>query len=57
MRREALARVAEGLRADLSGDLVALDLRQAQHFIGEVTGEISVDDLLESIFSNFCIGK
>ena len=54
---EALGRVAEGLRAELSGDLVALDLRQALHFVGEVTGEVSVDDLLESIFSNFCIGK
>ncbi len=55
--REALARVAEGLRVGLSGDLVALDLRQVQHAIGEVTGEISVDDLLDSIFSSFCIGK
>ncbi len=53
----ALARVAHGVETGLSGDLVALDLRQALHFIGEVTGEISVEDLLESIFSNFCIGK
>ena len=53
----ALDRVAEGLSASLSGDLVALDLRQALHYIGEVTGEVSVDDLLDSIFSNFCIGK
>ena len=54
---EALDRVRAGLAAEIGGDLVALDLRQALHHIGEVTGEVSVDDLLASIFSNFCIGK
>jgi len=41
---EALDRVFQGLRTSLSGDLIALDLRQAMHYIGEVTGEISTDD-------------
>ena len=54
---EALARVETGLTAGLTGDLLALDLRQALHHVGEVTGEVSVDDLLDSIFSSFCIGK
>ncbi len=54
---EALERVYTGLSSNLSGDLIALDLRQAMHYIGEVTGEISTDDLLGAIFSGFCIGK
>lgn len=40
-----------------SGELVAEDLRQAQHVLGEITGNISADDLLGKIFSSFCIGK
>ena len=55
--KDALTRVEQGLAGGLTGDLIALDLRQALHHIGSVTGEISVDDLLESIFSTFCIGK
>ena len=54
---KALHRVLESLEAGFGGDLVALDLRQALHFVGEVTGEITVEDLLGSIFSSFCIGK
>lgn len=54
---EALERVEAGLGAGLGGDLVVLDLRQALHFVGEVTGEIGVDDVLDAIFSGFCIGK
>jgi len=34
-----------------------MDIRQALHHLGEITGEISTDDLLGNIFSNFCIGK
>lgn len=54
---EALAAVAEGLTQGIPADLVALDLRQAITHLGEITGEVSVDDLLDNIFSNFCIGK
>jgi tRNA modification GTPase len=41
----------------IPGDLVAVDIRQSLHFLGEITGEISTDELLGNIFSKFCIGK
>ena len=53
----SLSRVMEGLSTGLTGDLVAMDIRQSLYHLGEITGEISTDDLLESIFSRFCIGK
>ncbi len=53
----SLATVKEGLDVGLSGDLIALDIRTTIHHIGEVAGTISSDDLLDSIFRNFCIGK
>jgi len=40
-----------------AGELVAEELRQAQHCLGEITGDVSADDLLGKIFSSFCIGK
>lgn len=55
--QESLARVLEGFNTGITSDLVALDLRQAIHHLGEITGEISTDDLLDNIFRNFCIGK
>jgi tRNA modification GTPase len=55
--KEALDDVIGGLDGGLTNDLVALDLRQALHHLGEITGEITTDDLLENIFSKFCIGK
>jgi len=54
---EALERVLEGLMTELSGDLIAMDIRQALHYLGELTGAITTDDLLDNIFSKFCIGK
>lgn len=54
---EALTKVLEGLQSHISGDLVALDIRQALYHLGEITGEITSEDLLSSIFSRFCIGK
>lgn len=53
----ALQKVYEGLDIGISGDLVALDIRHALHHLGMITGEISTDDLLDSIFRDFCIGK
>jgi tRNA modification GTPase len=38
-------------------DFVAMDIRHALAYLGEITGEISTEDLLDSIFSRFCIGK
>jgi tRNA modification GTPase len=49
--------VKEGLETDISGDLLAIDIRQALYHFGEITGEITNDDLLGNIFANFCIGK
>ncbi len=53
----AAARAEEALRADASLDLVALDLRIAVNAIGEIVGKTTTEDLLDSIFSQFCIGK
>jgi len=53
----ALIKVLEGLNSNVSGDFLAMDIRQALHHLGTITGEISSDDLLTNIFSRFCIGK
>ena len=54
---EALVRVLSGLKMGVSQDFVAMDIRQSLRELGEITGEITTDDLLGNIFSNFCIGK
>ncbi|MEQ9467945.1 MAG: tRNA uridine-5-carboxymethylaminomethyl(34) synthesis GTPase MnmE [Ekhidna sp.] len=54
---EALNRVIEGINMEMSNDLVAQDIRSALFHLGEITGEVTTDDLLENIFSKFCIGK
>ena len=54
---EEINKVEDGLNAELSGDLLAIDIRQALQHFGEITGEITNDDLLGNIFANFCIGK
>jgi tRNA modification GTPase len=53
----SLERVIEGLENNLSEDLIAIDIRQAIHYLGEITGEITSDEILGNIFRNFCIGK
>ena len=53
----ALLKVLEGLSNNVTGDFLAMDIRQALHYLGTITGEISSDDLLANIFSRFCIGK
>lgn len=50
-------RVQEGLLGGLSGDLLAIDIRQVLYHFGEITGEITNDEILGNIFKNFCIGK
>lgn len=55
--RKALKHVLEGLDHQISGELLAFDIRQAQYHLGQITGAITSEDLLESIFSRFCIGK
>ena len=54
---EQIIKTIEGLNSGISGDFLAMDIRQALFHLGEITGEISTDDLLNNIFSNFCIGK
>ena len=55
--REAAARAAEALRGGATLELVALDLRIATNAVGEIVGKTAVDDLLDTIFGQFCIGK
>lgn len=54
---ESLQAVIEGLKNNVASDMVAIDIRHALHYLGEISGEISTDDLLDSIFRDFCIGK
>jgi len=54
---ESINRVMEGLEQQISGDLLAQDIREALHYLGEITGEITTDEILSNIFSKFCIGK
>ncbi|HBC77425.1 MAG TPA: tRNA uridine-5-carboxymethylaminomethyl(34) synthesis GTPase MnmE [Bacteroidales bacterium] len=54
---ESLERVIAGFAENLPGDLLATDIRQAIHYLGEITGEITTDEILANIFKNFCIGK
>ena len=54
---EEVQKVKEGLEAGITGDLMAIDIRQALFHLGEITGKVTTDDLLGNIFSNFCIGK
>lgn len=54
---DALERVLYGIDNPVTSDFLAMDIKQALHYLGEITGSISTDDLLENIFSKFCIGK
>ncbi len=54
---ESLESIKKGLDELLPGDLLALDIRVALHYLGEITGEITTEDRLDYIFSKFCIGK
>jgi tRNA modification GTPase len=49
--------VAEGLVNAIPGDLLALDIRRCLHYLGTITGEVNNEDLLDYVFSKFCIGK
>jgi tRNA modification GTPase len=53
----AIEKVIEGLKGGISGDFLAQDIRECLHYLGEITGEISTDEILGHIFKNFCIGK
>ncbi|MFZ9236831.1 MAG: tRNA modification GTPase, partial [Algoriphagus sp.] len=55
--RESLLEVLGGLDQLVTNDFLAMDIRRALHYLGEITGEVTTDDLLATIFSKFCIGK
>lgn len=55
--KEAMTNVVEGMKNEIPGDLLAMDIRQALHYLGEITGQVTPDDLLGNIFGKFCIGK
>lgn len=54
---EALIRVLGGIDGSITSDFLSMDIKQALHYLGEITGAVTTDDLLENIFSKFCIGK
>ncbi len=54
---EEIEKVQYGIDSGLSGDLMAIDIRQALYHFGEITGQVTNDELLGNIFANFCIGK
>lgn len=54
---QAINRVIDGLTNGISGDFVSQDIRECMFYLGEITGDISPDDVLGNIFKNFCIGK
>ncbi|MDB5197112.1 MAG: tRNA modification GTPase MnmE [Flaviaesturariibacter sp.] len=55
--QKALTDVSDGMEKGIPADLIALDIRQCLHYLGEITGEITNEDQLDYIFSKFCIGK
>ncbi|MHA3789180.1 tRNA uridine-5-carboxymethylaminomethyl(34) synthesis GTPase MnmE [Flavobacterium hauense] len=54
---EEIQKVQFGLQSGIPADLMAIDIRQALYFFGEITGQVTNDELLGNIFANFCIGK
>ena len=55
--RDAIARAIDGLNGGLSGDLLDQDIRECLHWLGEITGEVTTDNILGEIFAHFCVGK
>lgn len=53
----AVQRVHTGLQSGISAEFISQDIRECLHYLGEITGEITTDEVLENIFKNFCIGK
>lgn len=53
----SIRRVIDGIDNGLSGDFLSQDIRECMHYLGEITGQISTDEILGNIFSQFCIGK
>jgi tRNA modification GTPase len=54
---QALIQVLNGIQTQTTSDFLAMDIKQGLHYLGEITGAVTTDDLLDNIFSKFCIGK
>ena len=54
---DSIHRVQEGMSLNLSGDLISEDLRQCIYELSDIVGEVTTDEVLGSIFANFCVGK
>ena len=54
---DAIGKVKIGMAAQMPLDVVAVDLEEAVNALGELTGEITSSDILENMFSRFCVGK
>ena len=54
---ESIVRVKAGMDDNLSGDFLSQDIRECLHYLGQITGQITNDEILQNIFRNFCIGK
>ncbi|MFD0941032.1 tRNA uridine-5-carboxymethylaminomethyl(34) synthesis GTPase MnmE [Pedobacter boryungensis] len=57
LTEKALENVLNNIDNPITSDFLAMDIKQALHYLGEITGTVTTDDLLENIFSKFCIGK
>lgn len=55
--RLAIERVITGLDSNISGEFISQDIRECLHYLGEITGQITTDEVLGNIFKNFCVGK
>ena len=54
---QAIKNIEEGFNNEIPTDLISIDIRVALHHLGEITGEITTNEILDSIFMKFCIGK
>ena len=57
LARQSIERVVEGLKTGITGDFLSQDIRECLHYLGEITGVVTNDEVLGHIFKNFCIGK
>ena len=57
LARKEISEVKKGLKKAIPSDLLSVDLKQAINHLGEITGEVTNDEILSNIFSKFCIGK
>ena len=55
--KEALEDVLQGITSNITHELLAQDVRRALHHLGEITGKVITEELLDNLFSKFCIGK